>query len=101
MLLQYSKNSLFLLQTKMAPKSPKKAIKNEDRVKTSNILNKDGFLQQHENSKAAKNIIKRFINSGLLKFITFDYGRVHKKDVVVFYLNAEIGNDEITSKVNG
>lgn len=85
----------------MAPKSFKKVIKNEDRVKTMSILDNDCFLRQHDNSKIAKKIIKTFTNSGLLKFVTFDYGRVHKKEVVEFYLSTGMGNNQITSKVNG
>lgn len=77
----------------MAPKFPKKVIKNEDRVKTSSTLDKDGFLCQHDKSETTKKIIKAFTNSGLLKFVTFNYGRVHKKEVVEFYLNMRMENE--------
>lgn len=85
----------------MAPKSLKKVINNEDRVKTGSILNKDGFLQQYNNLETTKKIIKAFTNNGLLKFVTFEFGWVHEKEIVEFYLNARMGNDQITSKVNG
>lgn len=51
----------------------------------------DGFLRQHDNSEIAKKIIKAFTDSGLLKLVAFDYGRVHKKEVLEFYLNSGMG----------
>lgn len=85
----------------MALKSPRKVVKNEDRVKIESILDKDGFLCQQNNSKIARKIIKGSGDSGLMAFVTFDYGRVRKKEVIEFYLNVGIGNDKITSKVKG
>lgn len=86
----------------MAPKpSPKKVVKNEDRVKIGSILDKEGFLRQHDNFETARKIMKGFEDSSLLTFVTFDYGRIHKKEVVEFYLNTRIGNNHITSKVKG
>lgn len=76
-------------------------VKNDDRVNTRIILDKEGFLCQHDNSETTQNIIKGFEDSGLLTFVNFDYGRVNKKEVVEFYLNTCIGDDEITSKVDG
>lgn len=71
-------------------------------VKTGNILDKDCFLCQHYHSEASKKIVKAFEDSGLIKLVTFDYGKVHKKEVAEFYVNATvIGNGQITSKVGG
>lgn len=84
----------------MAPKaSPKKVISNEDKVKTGCILDKNGFLPQHDNSNEAKKIIKAFEDSRLLYLVTFNYQRSHKKEIVELHLNATIaGGGTIKSR---
>lgn len=64
---------------------PKKVVKNEDRVKIGSILDKEGFLHQHDNCEIAKKIMKGFEDNGLLIFVSFDYRRVHKKGVLNFF----------------
>lgn len=65
-----------------------KVITNEDRVKTGCILDKDDYLQPHNNLETSKKIIKAFEDSGLLFLVTFDHQKVYKKEVVQFYLKA-------------
>lgn len=86
----------------MAPKSsPKKAITNEDRVKTRCIRDKDGFLRQHNNSEESKKIIKAFEENGLLYLVTFAHKRAYKKEIALFYLNAVIERDGTISSMVG
>lgn len=72
----------------MAPKQ----ITNEDRIKTGAILDRDGYLRQHNHLEIAKKIMKVFEDAKLMGLITFEHGRLHK-EVVKFYLNATISCD--------
>lgn len=66
----------------MTPKgSAKKVLTNEDKVKTRSIIDKEGFLRQHDHSEATKNNVQAFENSSLMKQVTFDYRKVHKKRI--------------------
>lgn len=82
----------------MAPKS----IINEDHVRNEGILDKEGFLCQHNNSEVAKKILKSFEDAKLMKPVTFDHERVYKKEVIEFYLNATVtGDRSVKSTANG
>lgn len=76
----------------MTPKAPK-VHTNEDRVKTRCILDQEGYLNQHHHSETVENIIKAFRKAKLLKFLTFDYSKVHKAEVVEFYLNTVVADE--------
>lgn len=79
----------------------RKVTTNEDRVRNGGILDKDGFLRQHNDSEVAKKTIKAFEDAKLLKLVTFDHGGIHKKKVIDFYPNATVpGDGSIKSKVN-
>lgn len=81
----------------MAPK----VITNEDYARNGVILEKEGFLRQHNHSEAAKKIIKDYENAKLMKLVTYDHWRIHKKEVIDFYLNVTVSGDGSSkSKVN-
>lgn len=80
----------------MAPiSSPKKVPSNEDIVKTGSILDKERFLWQHDHYETNVKIMKAFVDSGLMKMITFDLENIYKKEVVEFYVNAITWNGKI------
>lgn len=89
---------MFSKTTSMTPK----VITNENHVRTRGILDKENFLRQHNNSKVVKKILKDFEDAKLMKLVSFDHGRLYKKEVTEFYINATItGDRSIKFKVNG
>lgn len=64
----------------MAPKAPSnKPAKATGRVKMGSMLDKNGFLKQHDQFETTKQIIKALEDCGLMKYITFDYKSVQKE----------------------
>lgn len=76
----------------MAPRAPKVPT-NEDRMKTGCILDQESYLRQHGHSETTKRIVTTFRKAKLLHFVTFNYPRVHKAEVVEFYLNATVSDE--------
>lgn len=68
-------------------------------MKTENILDAEGYVKNAENKKEAKEILKKFQEAGLMKFLAHDYRKVHALDFTEWFMNANMVRDQIRFSV--